>query len=91
MRDKASTENRIASELNQAKNVHILQADVTDYAALKGGELLWPQIPSRPSANVTQQASVDEVIKITGGSLDFIIGNAGVAPQSSAFDPFGVL
>ncbi|KAF7559190.1 hypothetical protein G7046_g4957 [Stylonectria norvegica] len=35
VRDKASTDKKVASELSDRKNITILQADVNDYAALK--------------------------------------------------------
>lgn len=39
VRDKDSTEKKITSELNQPKNVYILEADMTNYAALKASAL----------------------------------------------------
>lgn len=35
MRDKAATEKKIAAELGNRANVHILYADLTNYATLK--------------------------------------------------------
>jgi hypothetical protein len=35
VRNKDATEKKIAAELGQRSNVHILQADLTDYAAIK--------------------------------------------------------
>lgn len=35
VRDKASTEKKVAAELPGRSNIHILQADITDYDALK--------------------------------------------------------
>ena len=35
MRDKAETEKKIAAELGDLPNVHILYADLTKYASLK--------------------------------------------------------
>lgn len=41
--------------------------------------------------NVIEQASVDEVSKITGGSLDYIIANAAFQGAWSAYEPLSVL
>lgn len=35
VRDKASTEKRVAEELGSRQNVKILEADITDYASLQ--------------------------------------------------------
>ena len=40
MRDKAGTDKKIASELGDLKNVHIVQADLTNYDELKVRTLL---------------------------------------------------
>ncbi|KAF5000077.1 hypothetical protein FDECE_11297 [Fusarium decemcellulare] len=70
VRNKAATEKRVAKELDRS-NIHIVQADITNYDALA--------------------ASVPEVSKITGGSLDCVIANAAFVPTWSAYDPLGVL
>ncbi|KAF2969052.1 hypothetical protein GQX73_g4478 [Xylaria multiplex] len=71
VRNKASTDNRIAVELTGRPNIHILQADITDYNAL-------------------QKAAIDAA-KITGGSLDYLVANAGYVSHWDAYDPIGVL
>ncbi|KAF5679184.1 protoporphyrinogen oxidase [Fusarium heterosporum] len=65
VRNKAATDDKIARDLGPSSNVHILEADITDYNSLK--------------------ASVDAVSKITGGSLDYVIANAGLIPLWSAW------
>lgn len=35
MRDKAGTDEKIKLEIGARDNIHILQADITDYGALK--------------------------------------------------------
>ncbi|KAF7552728.1 hypothetical protein G7Z17_g4117 [Cylindrodendrum hubeiense] len=65
VRDKASTIEKVNRELKQRANLHILQADITDYDALK--------------------ASVEEVSKITGGGLDYLIANAAFVSNYSAW------
>lgn len=39
----------------------------------------------------SKQASVEETSKITGGSLDYIIANAGYVSQLSQLEHFSVL
>jgi NAD(P)-dependent dehydrogenase (short-subunit alcohol dehydrogenase family) len=46
-------------------NIHILEADITDYSAL--------------------QAAAAETARITGRSLDYLIGNAGIVPVCEHF------
>ena len=90
-RNKDSTDKKVASELNQLKNVHILQADLTDYDALKASRRPRSRDPGTHLLTWPQQASVDDVAKITGGSIDVIIVNAGISPVSSAYDPIGTM
>lgn len=73
VRDKATTDAKIAADadISARTNIHILQADVTDYDALK-------------------QAAADTE-KITGGKVDYLIGNAGLVSQLDAFGPIGDL
>ncbi|RDW71012.1 hypothetical protein BP6252_07575 [Coleophoma cylindrospora] len=71
VRNKESTDKKIAAELGQRDNVYIFQADMTDYNSLK--------------------ASVDEVARITGGSLDFIIANAALMSTWSVWPAIGDL
>ena len=58
-----------------AKNVHILEADITDVKALKVipvhhsiWRLLWPEL--------SLQIAAAKVKTVTGGSLDYLINNA---------------
>ncbi|KAI9154970.1 Short chain dehydrogenase virK [Paramyrothecium foliicola] len=71
VRDKAATEKKVAQELEGRTNISILEADITDYNALKG--------------------TVDAVSAITGGSLDYLVANAGYVSRWDAYDPIGVL
>ncbi|KXX75770.1 hypothetical protein MMYC01_207444 [Madurella mycetomatis] len=73
VRNKAVTDKKVSEDpdLNHRSNVHILEADITDYKALK-------------------QAVVD-TSRITGGSLDYLIANAGIVTSFDAYDPIGVL
>ncbi|RSL61037.1 hypothetical protein CEP54_006461 [Fusarium duplospermum] len=70
-RNKPSTERKIVEELGSAANVLIVEADITNYDALK--------------------KSVQEVSKITSGTLDYIIANAALIPSWSAWDAVDVL
>ncbi|KAI4861822.1 hypothetical protein F4820DRAFT_451600 [Hypoxylon rubiginosum] len=71
VRDKPTTIKKVSEELQGRSNIHILQADILDYDALKG--------------------AVEDTAKITGGSLDYLIANAGYVSQFDAYDPIGVL
>ncbi|KAK5958765.1 hypothetical protein OHC33_000608 [Knufia fluminis] len=66
VRNKTATEKSVAQELSGRKNIHIVQADITDYEALK--------------------TAAGETSSITGGSLDYLIANAGLISQWSAYD-----
>ncbi|KAI1377707.1 hypothetical protein F4677DRAFT_415282 [Hypoxylon crocopeplum] len=71
VRDKPTTIKKVSEELQGRSNIHILQADILDYDALKG--------------------AVEDTAKITGGSLDYLIANAGYVSRFDAYDPIGVL
>ncbi|GJC88319.1 putative oxidoreductase C663.08c [Colletotrichum liriopes] len=61
---------KVSKELKR-DNIHILQADINDYEAVK--------------------RAVEEVAKVTGGSLDYLIANAAFISTWSAYDGIGVL
>ncbi|KAK4173413.1 putative short chain dehydrogenase [Triangularia setosa] len=73
VRNKLATERKVSedTDLQGRSNIHILQADITDYNALK-------------------QAAADTA-DTTGGSLDYIIANAGLVPKFDLFLPIGEL
>ncbi|KAF2489315.1 NAD(P)-binding protein [Lophium mytilinum] len=73
VRDKPTTVKKVSEDpdLKGRSNIHILEADVTNYDALK-------------------KAAADTA-KITGGSIDYLIANAGYVSQFDGFDPIGVL
>ncbi|RDA83519.1 hypothetical protein CP532_4156 [Ophiocordyceps camponoti-leonardi (nom. inval.)] len=71
VRDKATTDKKISEELDRRSNIHVLQADLLDYAAIENA--------AKCSA------------KITGGSLDYLVANAGYVSHWDAYEPIGVL
>ncbi|KAI0809492.1 NAD(P)-binding protein [Xylaria sp. FL0064] len=71
VRNRAATEEKISKELGVRRNVHILQADMTNYDSIV--------------------KAAKETEKITGGSLDYIIANAGVMSPAEAFANIGEL
>ncbi|KAL4925425.1 uncharacterized protein BDV17DRAFT_294487 [Aspergillus undulatus] len=71
VRNKPATDKRVAEELSDRTNVHILQADITDLQALK--------------------AAAVETAQITGGGLDYLIGNGAFLSTDDAYDPISVL
>ncbi|KAK7187176.1 short chain dehydrogenase [Paraphaeosphaeria sporulosa] len=73
VRNKDATNKKLSEDpdLKGRSNIHIIAADVTDYAAL--------------------QNAVSATAKITGGSLDYIIANAGLISQFDQYDPIGDL
>ncbi|EEP76439.1 conserved hypothetical protein [Uncinocarpus reesii 1704] len=71
VRNKPATEQNVLEKLPGRPNIHILEADITNYDAL--------------------QSAAADTAKITGGSLDYLIANAGLISHHDAFDPIGVL
>ncbi|AEO64646.1 9b57afb8-39aa-4e7c-bb15-a362969ded22 [Thermothielavioides terrestris] len=73
VRNKPATDKKVSedADLKDRTNIHILEADCTDYNALK--------------------AAAEATAKITGGTLDYLIGNAGLVSKFDAFDPIGEL
>lgn len=55
VRDKPTTEKRVAGELGGRSNIHILQADVTDYDALKVSEVKLPKEKHEMPTHVTRE------------------------------------
>lgn len=56
------------------------------------GFILWPNLARiRFNAEAVKQAAVDDVVAITGGSLDYLIANAALVNSIGAYDPIGVL
>lgn len=93
VRDKATTDQRIETELGIPDNVHILEADMADYQALEVNHGKSPRLSLslRYRANCGYKATVGQVTKITGGKLDFIIANAALVSTWSAYDGIGDL
>ncbi|KAI1470393.1 putative short chain dehydrogenase [Daldinia caldariorum] len=73
VRDKQQTIKKVSEDatLKGRSNIHILEADLTSYEAVK--------------------RVAGEAAKITGGSVDYLIGNAGYISQFDAYEPIGVL
>ena len=72
-----------------------MQADVTDYNALQVGSQLGlgpdPMSELSSGAEAVRQAAAAETAKITSGSLDYLIANAGLVTSFDAYDPIGTL
>ncbi|KAK1830666.1 hypothetical protein QBC39DRAFT_434709 [Podospora conica] len=73
VRNKAETDEKIAQDpdFKGRTNVHIFEADITNYNALKDAAAF--------------------AASVTGGSLDYLIANAGIVTMFDAFEPLGVL
>ncbi|KAI1474603.1 hypothetical protein K445DRAFT_70069 [Daldinia sp. EC12] len=73
VRDKQATIKKVSEDatLKGRSNIHILEADVTNYDAV--------------------QRIAAEASKITGGRLDYLIGNAGYISHFDAYEPISVL
>ena len=82
-------------DLKGRHNIHIVQADVTDYNALQVGSQLGlgpdPMSELSSGAEAVRQAAAAETAKITSGSLDYLIANAGLVTSFDAYDPIGTL
>lgn len=89
VRNKQATDEKIEREIPGRSNLHMIQADVGDYDALK--VRITAVLVLELNANVIEQASVNEVSKITGGGLDYIIANAAFQDAWSAYEPLSVL
>ncbi|RJE22141.1 Short chain dehydrogenase [Aspergillus sclerotialis] len=89
VRDKPATEKKVKDELHARSNIYILQADITSYSALQARHNQTPG--SYSSTNAPKQNAVAETAKITGGTLDYLIANAGLISHFDAYDPIGVL
>ncbi|RCI12732.1 hypothetical protein L249_1065 [Ophiocordyceps polyrhachis-furcata BCC 54312] len=81
VRDKATTDKKISEELDRRCNIYILQADLLDYTAIEVRGL-WRKLAMRNAAKCTAE--------ITGGSLDYLIANAGYVSHWDAYEPIGV-
>jgi hypothetical protein len=90
VRDKAATDKKIASELDNRQNIHIVQGDMTDYASLKVLGIIGTSYLCRIGWQYDQKA-VEDTAEITGGALDYVIANAAWQSTWSAYDPIGVL
>lgn len=77
----------MTSELAGRSNVHLLEGDVTNYDSLK--VYSFRKDPS-PYADFLKSAAA-ESSKITGGSLDYLIANAGYVSFFDPFDGIGTL
>ena len=70
----ARTSTHLASALEKLQNVHVLEADVTDYRSLE--VCVFAMRITRSLTLSHMQHAVEEVSKVTGGTLDFLIHNA---------------
>jgi len=65
VRDKASTEKKVAAELGDRSNVHILHADLTNYASLKQAAV--------ETAEIVGERGID-VLVANGGVVPYFDG-----------------
>ncbi|TVY84580.1 putative oxidoreductase [Lachnellula suecica] len=71
VRNKAATESKVAAEISGKKNIFVVQGDLTDVESLKA------------SFSGQRGSALTETEKITGGSLDILIANAGLISDYS--------
>ncbi|OLN81852.1 putative oxidoreductase C663.08c [Colletotrichum chlorophyti] len=71
VRNKAAVEKKIADELGNRPNLHIVEVELANYESIKD--------------------SVQQVSRITRGKLDYIIANAALISDWSAYDSIGKL
>lgn len=88
VRDQAATLAKVEAELASPSNVHILQADIADYASLK---VCGSSFQPRKIADKKLQSSVDKIADITGSKIDYIIANAALVSRWSAYKDIGSL
>jgi NAD(P)-dependent dehydrogenase (short-subunit alcohol dehydrogenase family) len=68
-------------ELENQKNVHVMEADVTDSAALKVRQKCPIELKS---LSVLRQEIAKNVESLTGGTLNNLINNAALSSQDRA-------
>jgi NAD(P)-dependent dehydrogenase (short-subunit alcohol dehydrogenase family) len=68
-------------ELENQKNVHVMEADVTDSAALKVRQKCPIELAS---LSVLRQEIAKNVESLTGGTLNNLINNAALSSQDRA-------
>ncbi|CAJ2507811.1 Uu.00g089970.m01.CDS01 [Anthostomella pinea] len=91
VRNKVATDDKVAAELPNRKNIHVVQGDMTDYASLKVGQNNSAHPIGSVPADTQAQKAVDETATITGGALDYVIANAAIIGSGSSFDPISVM
>lgn len=76
-------------ELGDRLNIHVVEADLTDYDALKVWFKQLPAITLKNRISITKnrQESADRVSTITGGKLDYLVANAGKVADWSSYLP----
>ena len=91
VRNKAGTDKKISedAELSKRSNIHIVEGDMCDYSSLQVRDTHY----SRNFAGglTADQKAAAFTAKITGGTLDYLIGNAALQSQFDAYDDIGTL
>jgi NAD(P)-dependent dehydrogenase (short-subunit alcohol dehydrogenase family) len=80
----------VSEELSGRSNVTILQADLTDFKAIKVRGAAHAEASGQAN-EATWQGTVEETAKITGGGLDVLIANAAYMSGFDSFDGIGDL
>ena len=89
--NRTATEAKVSEELKGRTNVHILVGDLRSYTSLQvSRRLIAVSVDSRV-LTASFQIAAAETAKITGGSLDYLIANAGLMSLVERFVPIGVL
>ncbi|KAI1432413.1 NAD(P)-binding protein [Xylaria sp. CBS 124048] len=93
VRNKPATEKKVKEELGDRANIHILGiSDLTSVEDLKVSRYPATKLPHWDTLTdpIIQRAAA-ETAAITGGSLDYLIANAGYVTSFDAFDPLDTL
>lgn len=89
VRNKPGTDKRVAKELPGRSNITILEADLTKYDAIK--VILSSLGTPRPVLTLSHQKAAADAAIVTGGSLDYLIANAGYVAIYDFWDGIGTL
>jgi hypothetical protein len=93
VRDKVTTDKKIADEIGNRSNIHIFQADLLNFDDLKVSSLCLKHNTPRTcqeSLLTKTQNTVEPVSQITGGRIDNIIANAALLQHPDVNFPIGV-
>ena len=90
MRNKIAAEKQLGAAV--PKNLHFLEADVTDLEALKVGIRTSNEVVAVCRCGlIVFKSAATETARLTGGGLDYLINNAALISSASSYRTLGDL